>query len=94
MFIICLNIGYILEYLCSYLHYLLPNITWFSTIPPEESETDPKYNYIRELELKIKHLETQMTNENVDLTARMFLVHRIPAKRQHCSNAETWEYKD
>jgi hypothetical protein len=77
------------------LHYLFPEITWFSTIPPEECEPDHKLNYIiRELELKIKHLETQMTNENVDLTDKMFLIHRIPARRQHCSNAETWEYKD
>jgi hypothetical protein len=58
------------------LHYLFPEITWFSSIPPEESEKDSKLKYIRELKLKIKHLETQMSNENVDLTTKMFWKYR------------------
>jgi hypothetical protein len=40
------------------LHYLFPEITWFSTSPPEESEKESKLNYIRQLKLKIKHIET------------------------------------
>jgi hypothetical protein len=49
------------------LYYLYSENTWFSSIPPEESEKDSKLNYIRELILIIKHLETQMSNENVNI---------------------------
>jgi hypothetical protein len=42
------------------LHYLCPKITWFSSLTPDE------LCYIRELKLKIKELETQMSYEHND----------------------------
>jgi hypothetical protein len=42
------------------LHYLCPEITWFSSLTPEE------LCYVKELKLKIKELEAQMSYEHND----------------------------